>query len=173
MSTPILITANKSLVLGSQKSCLERMHLCPAAAISTLEVFDGAIDVIATFVIKTAGTLYAVGDLVTLEDGNGGTNAVFKVTTVDAPETGVITALGLVDAGSGYPAGDYDTTTNSVAGTGAQVTVSTVTDIGTSIGKILTPATESQGMDFCEVTVFEGFSVRITGTNAKGYIYYE
>ena len=57
-----------------------------ASAAAVLEVFDGAIDSVATFTIQEGGSGYAVGDLLTLvagENGGSASRAVFRVTQVD------------------------------------------------------------------------------------------
>lgn len=169
----LLITSDQSLLIGVKNVIVKGIALCAAAATSTLEIFEGSIGTIATKAIAAGGTLYAVGDTITLVQAGGGVQAVFTVATVDAPETGVITGLTLVTGGTGYVAGTtYATTTNSVAGTGCTVTASTVSDSGTSKGKISVTANLSEDLDMC--TLFsEGVSLRITGASAKGYLYHE
>ena len=173
MTKPISFTATTSLILSARKAIVKAIALCAAAATSTLEVFDGTIGTIATAAVAAGGTLYEVGDTITLVQAGGGVQAVFTVATVDAPETGVVTGLTLVSGGTGYTAGaTYATTTNSIAGTALTVTASTVTDAGTSIGKISVLANESRDLPICGV-VDNGVSVRITGSAAKGFLYHE
>lgn len=176
MSTSLPITSTTSLLRPVGNFMLKGAALCAAAATSVLELFEGTIGTIATKAIADGGTGYLVGDTITLVQAGGGIRAVFTVATVDAPETGVITALTLVSGGTGYTAGStYATTTNSIAGAGATVTTSTVTDAGTSIGKLSCVSGESAPpLDFdCGLLVTQGLSVRISGTNAKGHVYYE
>lgn len=174
MSTSIKITANKSLIAGAKKAIAKKISITAAAATSTLELFTGSIGTIATFAVAAGGTLYAVGDLITVVLGSGGEKAVFKVSTVDSVPTGVITGLTLVSGGSGYTGGQtYATTTNSVAGTGATVTASTVSDSGTSVAFLSVLANTSNSICLEELEAYSGFSAKITGASAVGYVYYE
>lgn len=166
-----LITVDQSLILGLRNTVVESISLCAAAANSTLEIFDGAIGTIATKAIAAGGTLYTVGDTITLVQAGGGVQAVFTVATVDAPETGVVTGLTLVSGGTGYVAGTTYATTGGT-GTGLTVTASTVTDAGTSKGKIAITANLSVSQEICALFT-AGVSLRITGSAAKGYLYYE
>lgn len=80
----------------------------------------------AALTIVSGGTLYAVGDVLTLVGLGDGTAATVTVATVDAPETGVITGVTLTTGGAYTTVVDLTalaTTDNSVAGSGATITV--------------------------------------------------
>lgn len=80
----------------------------------------------AALTIVSGGTLYAVGDVLTLVGLGAGTAATVTVATVDAPETGVITGVTLTTGGAYTSVTDLTTlatTTNSEDGSGATITV--------------------------------------------------
>lgn len=81
---------------------------------------------VATVSVAAGGTLYAVGDVLTLVGLGTGTAATVTVATVDAPETGVITEVTVTSAGAYTTVADLTalaTTDNSVAGSGATIDV--------------------------------------------------
>ncbi len=173
MTKALPITASTSLLLSVRNTCVKAFAIVAAAATSVLEVFDGTFGTIATAAVGDGGTLYAVGDTITVIQVGGGVQAVFTVATVDAPETGVITGLTLVSGGTGYAAGaTHATTTDSVAGSGATVTVSTITDEGTLIGKLSATANTGDA-SYPDCLTTKGVSVRITGASATGFLYHE
>lgn len=91
----------------------------------TAEVAVASVGV-ATVTIQAGGTLYAVGDILTLVGLGAGTAATVTVATVDAPETGVITGVTVTTAGAYTTVVDLTalaTTDNSVAGSGATINV--------------------------------------------------
>jgi len=81
---------------------------------------------VATVSIAAGGTLYAVGDVLTLVGLGAGTAATLTVATVDAPETGVITGVTVTLAGAYTTVVDLTalaTTDNSENGSGATIDV--------------------------------------------------
>lgn len=86
-----------------------------------LYVGDG---VIATVAVHTAGTVYTVGDILTVASGTGGTVTVATIS--GGGGTGPVTAVTVSAGGLGYtPAAGLATTGGT--GTGCKITVSTVT----------------------------------------------
>lgn len=168
----LLITSSTTLLLPVRNQIVGYVHVCAAAATSTLEVFDGTIGSVATIAIGAAGSGYAALDVLTLQQAGGtsGVQATVTVTTVDG--TGAITGVTVLAAGTGYVAGTTYATTGGT-GTGGTITVSTITDAGTSIAKVSCVAdTNSPQVKLCDNT-FAGVSVRISGSAAKGYLTYE
>lgn len=170
MSEIKLITASQSLVFPVRDNIIDKIHLCSGGAVSTLEIFDGTIGTIATESVSVPGTGYEIGDTITLAQAGSGIQAVYEVKTVDTG--GEVLTVDLISGGTGYTAGvEYETTTDSTAGDGAKITVSTVTNAGVSKGKISVPADESD--DLCiDSVLHNGVSIVITGSDAKGYIFY-
>lgn len=170
-SRPILVTSSTSLVLSARNNVVKAFSLCAAAATSTLELFDGTIGSIATSALGAGGTGYAANDTFHLVQAGGGVVATGRVDTV---AVGVVTAYTILTTGTGYVAGTtYATVKDSGSGNNdLTITVSTITDAGTSIGKISVTANLSELQEI-ETLVTTGLSARISGTSAKGYIYFE
>lgn len=167
----MLILPNES---GSRLRELERIALCAAGATSTIEVFDGAIgvvDAVGDTSIGAAGTNYEVGDLITLDPGNGGTPLILEVATVDTG--GEVLTYTISQVGTGLATGNLQaTTTNSVAGADFTIDIDTVTDTGTSKGKISCVANTSDEMSVC-AQAKDVVSIRVTGASATGYLYHK
>jgi hypothetical protein len=95
MAKSIPVTATKSYLLGGVRNTLiKAVALAGAAATSVLEIFDGGIDAPATVSVSVAGSLYEIGDLLTLvagENGNEYSRAVVRVTQIDylSPSTSI------------------------------------------------------------------------------------
>ena len=86
MAKSLPISATKSYFYPIRNTVIKTVGLAGAAATSVLEVFDGAIDGIATWQLINNGTGYAVGDIVTLvagENGEAESRATFKVLVID------------------------------------------------------------------------------------------
>lgn len=172
MSSFKKITTDVSNVID-KKTCACSALITAGADTATLELFDGIIGKILTIEIAVGGTLYTVGDLLTLVQSESGEKAIVQVSTVDAPGTGVITGVTLVSGGHGYvDEATYATTTNSVAGTGATIKVKSIEDVGVSFCKVSAVANTSMQVQDIEVDC-PSVSARITGTSPRGYVYYE
>jgi hypothetical protein len=78
----------------------------------------------------TGGASYRIGDMLSVEGGNGGTAVV---TGIDGYATGSVTSVSLADPGNGYSTGSQGVTGGS--GTGAIITISAVT-AATNTGSI-------------------------------------
>ena len=84
MAKTLPVSTTTNIFLPVRNTLVKAVALCAAAADSVLEVFDGTIDAIATFVIGEGGSSYSVGDLITLVVGEfGGTQAILRVTQID------------------------------------------------------------------------------------------
>lgn len=169
MNIALPISASTSLILPVRNTEVEQISLCAAAATSTLEVFDGTIGTVATIAIGAAGTGYTALDVITLVQAGGGVQATVRVDTVGG--SGEITAVTLLTGGTGYAAGSTYATTGGTGASGT-ITASTITDAGTSMGKISVVANESDFLPLCALST-NGVSVRISGSAAKGFLYYE
>lgn len=164
-----LITVDQSLIIGVKNTIIKAIALCAAAVTSTLEIFEGAIGAIATIAVGDAGTGYTALDEITLVQAGGGVQATVRVDTVDAG--GEILTVTLLTGGSGYVAGSTYATTGGT-GTGGTITASTVSDAGVSKGKLSVTANLSDEL-IMDTLFTDGVSLRITGSAAKGYLYYE
>lgn len=166
----MLVLSNES---GNRLREIERIALCAAAATSTIEVFDGAIgvvDAVGDTSIGAAGTGYEVGDLITLDPGNGGTPLILEVATVDTG--GEVLTYTISQVGTGLATGNLQaTTTNSALGADFTLDIDTVTDTGVSKGKISCVANTSEEQEIC-YQAKDVVSVRVTGASAKGYLYH-
>lgn len=171
-SAPKKIDGGADLVLPVRNSTLNTFGIAAAAATSTIEVFDGALGVIddTDVSIGAAGTLYEVGDQLSIASPAGGTPLILEVATVDTG--GEILTFTLVQEGTGFVA-DTGLAATGGAGSGAEFDVDTVDDTqATSIGKISCVANTSRYDHICVPTT-KGISVRVTGSSAQGYVYYE
>ena len=169
MAKSLPITANRALLLPVRNTVVKMVALCAAAATSTLEVFDGVFGTIATIAVGAAGTGYTALDVLTLVSASSGVQATVRVDTVDVG--GEILTVTLLSGGTGYLAGSTYATTGGT-GSGGTITASTVTD-GTLMAKLSCVANENAPpTELCALSTL-GISVRITGTNAKGHLYYD
>lgn len=164
-----LITADQSLITGLRNTVVAAISLCAAAATSTLEMFDGAIGTIATKAVGAAGTGYTELDVITVAQAGGGVQATMRVDTVDTG--GEVLTFTILTGGSGYVAAATYATTGGT-GTGFTVTASTVSDAGTSVAKLSAVANTAISQEICSLFT-NGISFRITGSAAKGYLYYD
>lgn len=172
-----LVAGGAMLVLPATNGRLRdilRIAVTAAAATSTIEVFDGAIgvvDAVGDTSIGAAGTNYEVGDLITLDPGNGGTPLILEVATVDAG--GEVLTYTISQVGTGLATGNTQaTTTNSVAGADFTIDIDTVSDTGVSKGKVSVVANTTQELEICHQASDE-VSVRVTGASAQGYLYHK
>ena len=75
--------------------------------------------------VHTPGTGYAVGDL---ESISGGTDGVYKVTSITGPgPTGPVNGLTVVNPGTDYPFPQTNAATTAITGSGTGLTVNTTT----------------------------------------------
>ena len=173
-----LIAGGAMLVLpnlsGSRLRDILRIAVAAAAATSTIEVFEGEIgvvDAVGETSIGAAGTNYEVGDLITLDPGNGGTPLILEVATVDTG--GEVLTYTISQAGSGLTAGNTQaTTTDSTAGADFTLDIDTPSDEGTSKGKVSCIANTAEDLDICYQSE-EAVSVRVTGASAQGYLFHK
>lgn len=173
-TTPKVIAVGNS-IFPARKMKVSSFALAAAAATSTIELFDGEIgvvDEVADTSIGAAGTNYEVGDLITLDPGNGGTPLILEVATVDTG--GEVLTYTISQVGTGLAVGNTQaTTTDSVAGADFTIDIDAIDDTGaTSVGKISCVANTSDSQEPC-VNVDTRLSVRVTGTSAVGYVYHE
>lgn len=170
MATALPVTVNKSLLLPVRNIELKGVSLCAAAASSVLEVFDGTFGTVATIALGAGGTGYTAGDILTLVSASSGVQATVRVDTV---AVGVVTGVTLLTGGTGYAASTTYAVTGGTGGNDATITVSTITDSGSLVAKLAAVANESAPpVELCTLTT-KGISVRISGTNAKGHVYYD
>lgn len=174
MATALPITTSTSLFRPVANTVVKAIALCAAAANSVLEVFDGTFGSVATAALGAAGSGYAVNDLFHLVQAGGGVVATGKVLTLSGS---AVATFSILTPGTGYAAGTtYATVHDSGSGNDAlTITVSTITDNGTLIGKLAAVPNESAPpCEFdCGVLTTNGISVRISGSSAKGHLYYE
>jgi hypothetical protein len=167
-----LITAGDA-ILFTRKAIVKGFALAAAAATSTLEVFEGIIGVVsaAGVSLNAGGTDYAEDDILTIASpAEGGTDIQIKVLTVDG--SGVIQTFEVIQEGTGF------TDDTGVAVTGGSGNDDATFDIdasdagATSIGKLSVTANLSDSQGAC-IDTSKGVSVRVSGTGAQGYVYYE
>src|SRR3990167_6532111 len=87
MATALPISTTISYLMNQIRNTLVKgVSLAASSAAAVMEVFDGAIDSVATYTIQEGGSGYSVGDLLTLvagEFGGSASRAVFRVTQID------------------------------------------------------------------------------------------
>lgn len=172
MTKAIPFTASTVLLLPERNNDFEQAALCAGSgANATLEVFDGTFGTIATFTIDDGGTGYEALDVLTLEQAASGEQATIRVDTVDVD--GIIQTATLLSGGTGYAVSGVYSVTGGAGNDDAVFSVDTITDAGALISKLAAVTSESAPPHYlCSLTT-HGISVRISGTNAKGHIYYE
>lgn len=173
-SIPKLVEVG-DFIFTAKKRKVSSFALAAAAATSTIELFDGEIgvvDEVADTSIGAAGTNYEIGDLITLDPGNGGTPLILEVATVDTG--GEVLTYTISQIGTGLAVGNLQaTTTDSVAGADFTLDIDAIDDTGAvSVGKISCVANTSDSQNPC-ANVDTRLSVRVTGASAKGYVYHE
>lgn len=171
MAKALAVTANTCLLLPVRNTELEAVALCATSDSAVMEVFDGTFGTIATIALNAGGTGYTAGDVLTLQQKASGVQATVRVDTIGA--LGAITAVTLLTGGTGYAAGQTLTVTGGTGGDDATIDVNTISDAGVLTAKIAAVANESAPPEYLCALTTQGISVRITGTNAKGHVYYE
>lgn len=169
----LLVTLTQAYYKPSRGQRVKGLHLSAGSgAAATLELFDGAIGIIATVTVGNAGVAtYVVGDVLTLVGGDN--TATVTVATLSA---GTVATVTLTTPGTGYVNGSTYATTGG-GGTGATITVASLAaNKGVSVGKLeCAQATSANPLqwDAEGLHMDNGVYALLTGAGAQGYIYYQ